>query len=452
MSLPRKRIRARRSARAAAAACATASSCRSPTRRRARASRPRAARTTRRRRRGRGPATLLRSPLADREVLLDVLDLEQARRCSRHAIAPSASSPICPSATTRRLRFSSTASQQRSRWPGASGSRASSAGVLRALRELVPAARAEVAALGPVDERRRQPGDRRQALGPRPVDARDRPEQPPRVRVLRVVEDLVERPGLDDPPAVHHRDAVGDVGDDAEVVGHEDDRGAAALAQVAHLAQDLRLDRHVERGRRLVGDQHGRVARQRHRDHHALAHAAGELVRVAVDALARARDADALEQRDDAIARLGVGDVLVRLDLLDDLRADAVHRVQRRHRVLEDHRDLLAADPRSSSSLAVISSCPRRWAVPLKRAFGERVRPMSVIAVTDLPEPDSPTTASTSPGLQRERHAVDGVHDAVLGAELDLEVVDLEQVAVAGGHVEADPRVEQRRRRCRRAC
>ncbi len=38
--------------------------------------------------------------------------------------------------------------------------------------------------------------------------------------------------------------------------------------------------------------------------------------------------------------------------------------------------------------------------MPSKRALGERVSPISVIAVTDLPEPDSPTTASTSPAAR----------------------------------------------------
>ena len=44
--------------------------------------------------------------------------------------------------------------------------------------------------------------------------------------------------------------------------------------------QDLRLDGDVERGRRLVGDQQRRAAHQRHGDHHALAQAAGKLMRV----------------------------------------------------------------------------------------------------------------------------------------------------------------------------
>ena len=65
---------------------------------------------------------------------------------------------------------------------------------LDALRELVRAARAKVAALRPVRERGREALDRGQALGARPVHAGDRPEQPPprrRARALRVEGDLL---------------------------------------------------------------------------------------------------------------------------------------------------------------------------------------------------------------------------------------------------------------------
>ena len=61
---------------------------------------------------------------------------------------------------------------------------------------------------------------------------------------------------------------------------------------------DLSLDRHVERGRRLVGDQDVRVAPERHRDHRALPHPAGELVRKVVDARFRVRDPDLAKQLD----------------------------------------------------------------------------------------------------------------------------------------------------------
>ena len=40
---------------------------------------------------------------------------------------------------------------------------------------------------------------------------------------------------------------------------------------------------------------------------------------------------------------------------------------------------------------------PSNSAVPSNLAFGPRVSPISVIAVTDLPEPDSPTIATISP-------------------------------------------------------
>ena len=50
---------------------------------------------------------------------------------------------------------------------------------------------------------------------------------------------------------------------------------------------DLRLDRHVERRHRLVADDQLRLEDHRPRDADALALAAGELVRIAVDHLRR---------------------------------------------------------------------------------------------------------------------------------------------------------------------
>ena len=70
--------------------------------------------------------------------------------------------------------------------------------------------------------------------------------------------------------------------------------------QLDDLGQDLALDDDVERGRRLVHDHDLGLGRERHRDHHALAHAARELVRIAPQPLAR--DPDHLEQLDDPLA------------------------------------------------------------------------------------------------------------------------------------------------------
>ena len=66
------------------------------------------------------------------------------------------------------------------------------------------------------------------------------------------------------------------------------------MLQVVEQVDDLRLDRHVERGDRLVGDDQLRPQRERAGDADALALAAGELVRVAVVVLRV--QADELEQ------------------------------------------------------------------------------------------------------------------------------------------------------------
>ena len=74
-----------------------------------------------------------------------------------------------------------------------------------------------------------------------------------------------------------------------------------SACSVLEQPQDLRLHHHVERGRRLVGDQQLRVAGERERDQHALALAARELVRVV--ARAPRREPDKLEQLPDLRAR-----------------------------------------------------------------------------------------------------------------------------------------------------
>ena len=93
--------------------------------------------------------------------------------------------------------------------------------------------------------------------------------------------------------------------------------------ELAQQVQDLGLDRHVERGRRLVGDQQLRAHRERHGDHHPLLQAARELVGIGVEARLRVGDARPRSKSSTRPARgLRGGDALVQLDRLDDLVAD----------------------------------------------------------------------------------------------------------------------------------
>jgi hypothetical protein len=173
------------------------------------------------------------------------------------------------------------------------------------------------------------------------MDIREGGHQLLRVGMARPAEDLVDRPFLRDPAGVHDHDPVACLRDDRQVVRDEDQGQPELLAKVLEQLEDLGLDHHVERGRRLVADHDRRIARERHRDHRPLAHPTRELMRVCIAALAR--DPDELEQVARALAR-GLGCLAeTLLDRLGDLVPDAAHRIKGIHRPLEDDADLTPA-------------------------------------------------------------------------------------------------------------
>ena len=105
----------------------------------------------------------------------------------------------------------------------------------------------------------------------------------------------LDRPGLDDlarPVMTQTRSAT--LRTIVQVVGDQQQRHAEPALQIAASScQDLRLDGDVERGGRLVGDQQVGLVGERHGDHHPLALAARELVRVGVEPRLGVGDADA---------------------------------------------------------------------------------------------------------------------------------------------------------------
>lgn len=55
-------------------------------------------------------------------------------------------------------------------------------------------------------------------------------------------------------PAIHHQHGVAHLGDDAQIVGDENDRQAEFFAAGCQQFENLGLNHHIESGRRLVGD------------------------------------------------------------------------------------------------------------------------------------------------------------------------------------------------------
>ena len=164
------------------------------------------------------------------------------------------------------------------------------------------------------------------------------------VRVVRLVENLIQRAALHNLSGVHDVHALAQLGNHAQVVRDHDDGGVLLVGDVPQQIQNLRLHRHVQRGGRLVGDDEPRPARQRAGDDDSLAHAAGKLERILAEAFLRARDAHLLHEGNGSVLRFLAAALFVAQDALGELCAHAQHRVQERHRVLENHADPVAAD------------------------------------------------------------------------------------------------------------
>src|SRR5579884_376331 len=113
----------------------------------------------------------------------------------------------------------------------------------------------ERTALGESDQIRGEPLDGDQPLAPRLVDARHRAQQAEGVGMPWIAEQVLGRRLLDDVAGVHDGDPVTDARHHAQVVSDQDQRHAQLAAEPVDEVKDLRLDRHVQRRRRLVGDE-----------------------------------------------------------------------------------------------------------------------------------------------------------------------------------------------------
>ena len=198
---------------------------------------------------------LLQQAGGDRKVLLEVADDDQVR--ARH---DSASRPPCGGAFShveRAQLLGPLVVEEAARHVPAA--EIVERDRLVADRHLVAAAGRERAAGRHAQQVRRLALDRNEPLAGR-VEPRQRLQQAHRVGHLGPVEDVVGASVLDHIAAVHHQHVLHVSATTPEVVRDQDDRRAQALLHLVHQLDDLGLNRDVEGRRRLVGDQHRRIA------------------------------------------------------------------------------------------------------------------------------------------------------------------------------------------------
>ena len=364
-----------------------------------------------------------------------------ARRCGRGSASPAPARPA----------------GARSRWPVWSGwsrgahqveivrpDAADAAGELDGRRAAaglgVGAAFGEVAACRPRRGVGDLPRDGGQALPGRGRLGQG-PDERLGVGVAGVGEELVHARPFHDLAGVHDGHVVGDLGHDAEVVGHEDHGHAQFVAQGGQQVQDLGLDGDVQRGGGLVGQQDTGLADQGHGDHGPLAHAAGELVGIGAGPGRRVGDLHPLEGLDGGQHRRPSTDPLVDQDHLGDLVAHGERGVQAGVRLLEDHGHLLAADrPQGTGGEVdqlptVEADRPRGDATraPGEQAHeGQRRDRLSAAALAD--------EGQRATGGQSQVDALDHPDPPVAPGELDGQVPDLQQLVAVGPRNRGGPR------------
>ena len=153
-----------------------------------------------------------------------------------------------------------------------------------------------------------------------------------------------DRTGFDNLAVVHHAHPIGQLAHDAQIMGDKQDRQSQTCLQVLEQGQNLCLNGDIQRRGRLVGNQQVRIVGQGHGDHHPLALTAGQFMRQSIQAPRRIGQTDQLQQFQNPCPQPRPTQALVQDQGFTQLPLDGMQRVQRGHRLLKHHGNLVAAN------------------------------------------------------------------------------------------------------------
>src|SRR6266566_5121374 len=244
------------------------------------------------------------------------------------------------------------------------------------------------------------------------AELRHRADQGARVRMLGGVEQLPHRRLLDDLARIHHGDPVTHLRDDAQIVRDEDQGHARLALDVLEEIEILRLDGDVEVRRRLVGDDEPRPSRQRDGADDALPHAAAHLVGILAHPPLGGGDPDGAEKVLHALAQRAAAQVLVKERGLRHLSEDGEERVERRHRILQDHGDAPATDEAQLTLALAGQVFSVEDDAASHDARGARQEPDDGQARRRLAAPGLTDEAQALALMEREAHAIHRPDDA----------------------------------------
>ena len=155
-----------------------------------------------------------------------------------------------------------------------------------------------------------------------------------------MVEHITGRAVFHGTSGIHHQHLIADTGDHTQVMGDHNNRRVELILQLIEQRHDLRLHRHIQRRGRFIRNQQLRLAQQRHRNHNALAHPAGELMRIHIHPFAGFRHFHRVQHPDRFLKSIVRTQTFMQHQHFRQLFADFHVRIERGHRILEDHGNL----------------------------------------------------------------------------------------------------------------
>ena len=164
------------------------------------------------------------------------------------------------------------------------------------------------------------------------------------IGVMRIGEEVAHRALFDFLAGILHADAFRRFGDDTHGMGNQHQGHAGFTLKLEKEVENLRLDRDIERSGRFIGNEELGIAGNRHGNHDALVHAPRKLMRIGGETALRRRNADQRQEFDGAPAPGGLIHVEMGFQRFHQLKADGEARIEARHRLLEDHGEVLAGD------------------------------------------------------------------------------------------------------------
>jgi hypothetical protein len=246
------------------------------------------------------------------------------------------------------------------------------------------------------------------------------------IGMARIGENLSRRALLDDLTCLHHADPVGNTAHHRQIMGNEQKRQILARLQPGQKIQYLRLNGHIQRRGRLIRNQQPWPIGQRHGDHHPLALAARQLMRIGRKPAFGIADPDLAQKLDDPRPCLRPLQPLMQGKAFAKLAFDRMQRIKAGHRLLKDEADVIAAQ---GSQLALRG--PDHLAAKIADRAGDRgaigQKPHGRKRGDRLSRSRLPDQRHGLAAPDLERHALDRAQRLAVQTEVDGQVADLQQ-------------------------